>query len=87
MKLEVFQALWAMQQRRPGVPERPVEESFEMIAAAGMPGDAFDGGVCQTVVHGELCGSVCDPAARGCALALSERARHFSVSSGTLKRS
>lgn len=23
-KLEVFQSLWAMEQRRPGVPERPL---------------------------------------------------------------
>ena len=45
MKLEVFQALWAMQQRRPGVPERPVEESFEMIAAAGYDGVGIDLGV------------------------------------------
>jgi hypothetical protein len=45
LKLEVFQALWAMQQRRPGLPERPVEESFAMIAAAGYDGVGIDLGV------------------------------------------
>ena len=45
MKLEVFQALWAMQQRRPGVTERPVEESFAMIAEAGYDGVGIDLGV------------------------------------------
>jgi hypothetical protein len=45
LKLEVFQALWAMQQRRPGIPERPVEESFAMVAAAGYDGMGIDLGV------------------------------------------
>jgi hypothetical protein len=34
-----------MQQRRPGVPERPLAESFEMIAAAGYDGVGIDLGV------------------------------------------
>ncbi len=45
LKLEVFQALWAMQQRRPGVPERAVEQSFAMIAEAGYDGVGIDLGV------------------------------------------
>jgi hypothetical protein len=45
LKLEVFQALWAMQQRCPGVPEPPVEESLARIAAAGYDGVGIDLGV------------------------------------------
>ena len=45
MRLEVFQALWAMQQRCPGVAERPVEQSFAMIAEAGYDGVGLDLGV------------------------------------------
>jgi sugar phosphate isomerase/epimerase len=45
LRLEVFQALWAMQQRRPGVPERLVEQSFAMIAEAGYDGVGIDLGV------------------------------------------
>jgi hypothetical protein len=41
-KLEVFQSLWAMEQRRPGVPERPQEENFRLAAAAGYHGLCID---------------------------------------------
>lgn len=41
-RLEIFQSLWAMERRLPGVPERPVEESFEMVAAAGYAGMGID---------------------------------------------
>jgi hypothetical protein len=41
-KLEVFQSLWGMEQRRPGVPERPVEENFRLAAAAGYHGLCID---------------------------------------------
>ena len=44
-RLEAFQSLWAMEQRRPGVPERPVEESFAMVAEAGFDGMCIDLGV------------------------------------------
>ena len=40
--LEVFQSLWAMELRRPGQPERPVEESFSKIAEAGYHGVSID---------------------------------------------
>ena len=41
-KLEVFQSLWAMELRRPGRPERPVEENFAMVAGAGYHGLCLD---------------------------------------------
>jgi len=44
-RLEVFQSLWAMELRRPDGFERPVEESFQMVADAGYAGMAIDLGV------------------------------------------
>jgi hypothetical protein len=44
-ELEVYQSLWAMELRRPDGKERSVEESFEMVAAAGFDGMAIDFGV------------------------------------------
>ena len=41
-KLEIFQSLWAMEQRIPGEPERPMEENFRMIAEAGYHGACID---------------------------------------------
>ncbi len=41
-RLEVFQSLWAMEMRRPGVPERPAEETFDRVAEAGYHGLAID---------------------------------------------
>ncbi len=41
-QLEVFQSLWAMEQRIPGRPERPMEENFRMIAEAGFAGACID---------------------------------------------
>jgi hypothetical protein len=41
-KLEVYQSLWAMELRRPGVPERPMEENFRMAAEAGYHGLCID---------------------------------------------
>jgi hypothetical protein len=43
-KLEVYQSLWAMELRRPDGKERSLEESFEMVAAAGYDGMAIDFG-------------------------------------------
>jgi Xylose isomerase-like TIM barrel len=40
--LEVFQSLWAMELRRPDGVERPIKESFEMVAEAGYHGMAID---------------------------------------------
>jgi len=33
-RLEVFQSMWAMEQRIPGQDERPMEENFRMAAEA-----------------------------------------------------
>lgn len=41
-KLEVFQSLWAMEMRQPGIPERPMEENFKMAAEAGYHGLCID---------------------------------------------
>jgi hypothetical protein len=41
-KLEIFQSLWAMEQRIPGKPERPMEENFRMAADAGYHGLCID---------------------------------------------
>jgi len=41
-KLEIFQSLWAMELRRPGMPERPMEENFRMAAEAGYHGLCID---------------------------------------------
>ena len=44
-KLEIFQSLWAMEMRRPDLPERSFEENFAMAAAAGYHGMCLDPGV------------------------------------------
>jgi hypothetical protein len=41
-KLEIFQSLWAMELRQPGIPERPMEENFRMVAEAGYHGLCID---------------------------------------------
>lgn len=41
-KLEIFQSLWAMELRQPGVRERPMEENFKMAADAGYHGLCID---------------------------------------------
>lgn len=41
-KLEVYQSLWAMEQRIPGVDERPMEENFAMARDAGFHGLCID---------------------------------------------
>jgi hypothetical protein len=40
--LEVFQSLWAIELRVPGIPERPMEEKFRMVAEAGYHGLCID---------------------------------------------
>lgn len=44
-KLDVFQSLWAMELRRPGVPERSMEQNFSMVAEAGYAGLCLDPGL------------------------------------------
>lgn len=41
-KLEIYQSLWAMEQRIPGVVERPMEENFVLAAEAGYRGLCVD---------------------------------------------
>jgi hypothetical protein len=41
-KLEVFQSLWAMESRRPGLPERTMEENFMLASEAGYHGLCID---------------------------------------------
>lgn len=41
-KLEVFQSLWAMESRRPGVPEPTMEENFLLASKAGYHGLCID---------------------------------------------
>ena len=42
MALRVYQSLWATEQRRPGVAERPVAERFDRVREAGFDGMAID---------------------------------------------
>jgi hypothetical protein len=41
-QLEVYQSLWAMEQRQAGVAEPSLEDSFEKVAAAGFAGLGLD---------------------------------------------
>ena len=41
-KLEIYQSLWAMEQRRPGLTEPPMEENFAMAKAAQYHGLCID---------------------------------------------
>lgn len=41
-KLDIYQSLWAMELRRPGIAERPMEENFSMAKAAGYHGLCID---------------------------------------------
>lgn len=40
--LDIYQSLWAMEMRVPGVAERPMEENFQMAAEAGYDGLCID---------------------------------------------
>lgn len=41
-RIDFYQSLWAMEQRRPGIAERSLEESFAMVAEAGFHGMGLD---------------------------------------------
>lgn len=41
-RLHFYQSLWATELRRPGVPERPVPERFDLVAEDGYDGMAVD---------------------------------------------
>lgn len=61
-KLEIYQSLWAMDFRTPGVPERGHERNFDLIAEAGYDGVCIDPAVSDlekyraTVPHFERLG-------------------------------
>jgi hypothetical protein len=46
-QLEIYQSLWAMEQRRPGQPEPSPEQHFARIAAAGYAGVCLDPGLSE----------------------------------------
>lgn len=46
-KLEIFQSLWAMELRRPGVPERAMEQNFQLASEAGYHGLCIDPSVSE----------------------------------------
>jgi len=46
-RLKVFQSLWAMELRSPGVPERSAAENFRMAAEAGYQGLCIDPAVAE----------------------------------------
>ncbi|MEM7282231.1 MAG: sugar phosphate isomerase/epimerase, partial [Pseudomonadota bacterium] len=64
-ELRVYQSLWAMEQRRPGVKEKPLEEQFEEIRSAGFTGVCIDPSVAEIDGYGEV-GSLCERFGMGC---------------------
>ncbi len=46
-KLEVYQSLWGMELRNPGLPERSRQEAFKMVADAGFDGMCLDPSVAE----------------------------------------
>ncbi len=46
-KLDIYQSLWGMELRKPGLPERSKEEAFRMIADAGFDGACMDPSVAE----------------------------------------
>jgi hypothetical protein len=46
-ELRVYQSLWATEERRPGVPERPIAERFDAVKEAGYDGMAIDLGALE----------------------------------------
>lgn len=58
-KLKIYQSLWAMELRRPGMPERPMQENFQMIAEAGFDGVCLDPSVAEIPDY-EAVGPLCE---------------------------
>jgi hypothetical protein len=67
-KLEVFQSLWAMELRRPDGVERSIEESFEMVAAAGFAGVGMDVVAKTDIDHVRKLRHLCDRHGLGCSI-------------------
>ena len=54
-----------MELRQPGVPERPMEENFQMIAAAGYNGVSIDPSVAEIPDYADI-GALCEQYGLGC---------------------
>ena len=63
--LNVYQSLWAMEQRKPGVPEAPFDEQFEKIREAGFHGVCIDPSVNEIDYYRDV-GSLCEKHNFGC---------------------
>ncbi len=53
-RLEIYQSLWAMERRQPGVAERSAEENFRLIAEAGYAGVCIDPAVHEIEAYAAL---------------------------------
>lgn len=64
-KLEIYQSLWAMELRQPGVAERPMAENFRRIADAGYDGVSIDPSVAEITNYAGI-GPLCQEHKLGC---------------------
>lgn len=64
-RLEIYQSLWAMEIRQPGVAERPMSQNFQMIADAGYDGVCIDPSVAEIADYAEI-GPLCAEYQLGC---------------------
>ncbi len=64
-KLEIYQSLWAMEIRQPGVAERTMTDNFQMIADAGYQGVCIDPSVAEISDYAEV-GPLCKQHNLGC---------------------
>ena len=64
-KLEIYQSLWAMEIRQPGIAERSMAENFQMIADAGYRGVCIDPSVAEISYYAEV-GPLCKKHNLGC---------------------
>ena len=64
-QLRIYQSLWAMEQRRPGVKEKPLDEQFEEIRSAGFVGVCIDPSVAEIDDYKDV-GSLCEKFDMGC---------------------
>jgi hypothetical protein len=64
-KLEIYQSLWAMEIRQPGIAERSMAENFQMIADVGYDGVSIDPSVAEISDYAEV-GPLCKQHNLGC---------------------
>lgn len=53
-QLKIYQSLWAMETRRPGVPERSLSENVRLIADAGFDGVCIDPSVAEIEDYADI---------------------------------